>query len=147
MTQNWMCFLCGWTGGMCKKRGKYHKHPLSVTFSLLRIFRFFTCTENKVPFVINIGSNITDLLTSLFYLSHISWDFRLMDLNIYLKCTNFQPSLWIILISELTQINQHRCPATTSGNSESFGLEYGPYINISLKSYQVVLMYRLGREA
>lgn len=47
----------------------------------------------------------------------------------------------------LTQINQHRCRVTTSGNSESFGLECGPYVNISLKYYQVVLMYRLGRTA
>lgn len=97
-----MCFLCGWTGGdMQEKGGKSQNTPSILPFSLLRIFRFFTCTENNVPSVINIGNNATDLLTSLLYLSHITWDSRLIDLNIYLKCSNFQPSPWIILISEL----------------------------------------------
>lgn len=70
---------------MQEKGGGITKHPLEVTFSLLRIFRLFTCTESNVSSVISVGTTPTNLLTLLFYVSHISWYSRLMDLNIYLK--------------------------------------------------------------
>lgn len=65
-----MRFLCGRTGGdMQEKRKKITKHPLKITFSLPRIFRLFTYTENNAPSVINIGNNPTDSLTLSLYRS------------------------------------------------------------------------------
>lgn len=81
-----MCFLCGWTGGDMKKRGKkITQRPLKVTLSLLRIFRLFTSTENNAPSVINIGNNPTDLLTLSLCIFCITQCSRLMNLNINLK--------------------------------------------------------------
>ena len=57
---------------MQEKGKKITKHPLKITFSLPRIFRLFTCTENNAPSVINIGNDPTNLLTLSLYIPHIT---------------------------------------------------------------------------
>lgn len=142
-----MCFLCGWTGGaMQEKGGKITERPLKVTFSLLRKFRLFTCTENNAPSVINIGNHPADLLTLSLCISYVPWSSRLMNLNIYLKTQSLPtPTAHQTHLVSLTQISKHRCRGPTSRNSESFGLKCGSYVSISLKSFQMILMYRLLR--
>lgn len=143
-----MCFLCGWTGGAMQEKGKKKitKRPLKVNFSLLRNFILFTCTENNAPSVINIGNHPADLLTLSLCISHVTCSSRLMNLNIYLKMQSL-PTLTVhqTHLVSLTQIRKHRCWGPTSRNSESFGLRCGSYVSISLKSFQVILMYRLLR--
>lgn len=128
------------------KGKKITKRPLKVTFSLLRIFILFTYTENNAPSVINIGSNPTDLLTLSPCISHSTRYSSLMNLNIYLRMQRLPaPTVHQTHLVSLTQTTQHRCPAPTSRNSESFGLGCGPYVSIALKSFQVILMHRLLR--
>lgn len=132
---------------LCKKRvKKITKCPLNVTYSLLRYFRLFTYTENHAPSLTNIRNKPTDLLTLSLCISHITQYSRLMDLNIYLKMQSLPtPTVHQTHLVSLTQISKHRCPGPTSRNSESFGMGRGPYVSISLKSFRVILMYRLQR--